>query len=682
MFLNVNEEIKRLVERNPELRKEIEGVRNYLERIQIEHGWPLFGTVCDNRDPLQKHRVKVKSELLRPGGGTTDWIPVLAVGASKDSGWWQPPDIGAQVVMFFVGKGRSRPVVVGCIYDLNNRPPKHSTKNPADSLVYQTRAHRMEFIDEEGKESVVISTAKGQIRIEISKKDGILLKNELGDIKIKCKKFKASGDEKVQIEGKKSVKIRCKNMKVQSGSTRIKSGGEVKFTSRNIKLQGSRGVTAEKRQMAAAQNNVMGFDIHEMVVPSGSGTAIMMLPHPFLGKLADKLSDDVKINGNNAATEGSVARHDNPVHNQLPGTIRFNRNPNNEGEVTGGTVRSVKINGKEAAVIGSTVTTCNDVGARENSTIMAVGAHIPMPVIIHPKNTAAWQEERREKNPRNPEFTSVQWPKAKAKEGEKVELSACVNDIADGNAVTFRIWRRGQDPNSHVPMWQVTAVVENGVAKVPFEYIHPAGADFPEGDPGFFGTAHCAWCQYKRGDEITVELLRHEITTAEWKKDGGGIGEVHIDEEVTLYCEVKDINDGERILFRIFERGEERDSLVAEVFGAVKDGKVEAPWPVACRLGRGSVVAKEIAERGWSEPEYYFTTEYGRAQSKRSGTLEVKGQIDYQLVSDKTDEQQIDQQYTILTREGEAISGKTDESGYIKLDSLKIADVIIISKGE
>lgn len=36
--------------------------------------------------------------------------------------------------------------------------------------------------------------------------------------------------------------------------------------------------------------------------------------------------------------------------------------PKCEREVTGGTGTKVKVNGKEVAVIGSQVTTCNDVG--------------------------------------------------------------------------------------------------------------------------------------------------------------------------------------------------------------------------------------------------------------------------------------------------------------------------------
>lgn len=72
----------------------------------------------------------------------------------------------------------------------------------------------------------------------------------------------------------------------------------------------------------------MGFGVHVMVVPAGTGTANVPLPHPFIGEMKEALSSDVKIGSKKCA-------------------------------VTGGTSGKVKIDGKEAAVIGSTVTTCN-----------------------------------------------------------------------------------------------------------------------------------------------------------------------------------------------------------------------------------------------------------------------------------------------------------------------------------
>lgn len=43
------------------------------------------------------------------------------------------------------------------------------------------------------------------------------------------------------------------------------------------------------KQIAVQDDKVMGFDVHIMVVPSGNGTTTVPLPHPFIGKLADKL---------------------------------------------------------------------------------------------------------------------------------------------------------------------------------------------------------------------------------------------------------------------------------------------------------------------------------------------------------------------------------------------------------
>ncbi|MCL2381531.1 MAG: peptidoglycan DD-metalloendopeptidase family protein, partial [Treponema sp.] len=285
---------------------------------------------------------------------------------------------------------------------------------------------------------------------------------------------------------------------------------------------------------------------------------------------------DVKINGNNAATEGSVARHDNPIHNQLPGTIRFNRNPSNDGEVTGGTVRSVKINGKEAAVIGSTVTTCNDTGVRENSTVMAVGAHIPMPVIIHPKNTAAWKEERREQNPRNPEFTSFRTDKKRVKEGEEIEFIVMVKDIADGNMVTFQIFRRGQDPNTHVPLGRISVTIEGGMAKAKWQYSHPQGVELPADDLEFIATAHSAWCPPKQSDEFTVELRRPECTELYCEdKEGNRTGEAAPDETCRLVaCFNEDGKDG-LATFSVYSKGDEprRDRPLEILTGAIEAGR-------------------------------------------------------------------------------------------------------------
>ena len=80
-------------------------------------------------------------------------------------------------------------------------------------------------------------------------------------------------------------------------------------TAENIRLSGIRGVCAEGKQLAVQDDKVMGFDTHMMVVPSGSGTAVVPLPHPFIGKMFGNLSSDVKIGFKGCAVKGSKAIH-------------------------------------------------------------------------------------------------------------------------------------------------------------------------------------------------------------------------------------------------------------------------------------------------------------------------------------------------------------------------------------
>jgi phage baseplate assembly protein gpV/uncharacterized Zn-binding protein involved in type VI secretion len=559
--------LERLSKKYPDPRKSHGGIVEFNRREERKAAAPRYGVVSDNKDPLCLGRLRVACDMIAPGA-VTGWIPMVRMGAGKGSGWWQLPDIGTQVLLGFVGCCLSEPVVLGCIYDLKHKPPKHSTEKAADSIVYQTKSHRLEIIDEEGKESIILSTAKGQMRYTMTKGKGIEIINELGNIEIKCRKLTVEGGNGTHIVGRKKVRIEVGGaISIHAKkSVKLESEKEIRFKAKNIRLNASRGITTGGKQLAAEGNKVMGFDIHQMVIPSGSGTAVVPLPHPYIGKLVDKVSDNVKINGHNAATKGSVSKHNDAVHNQLPGTIKFQSNPNKEGEVTGGTGKKVKINGKEVAVIGSTVTTCNDIGARDNSVIMAPGASMPMPVIINPKNMEEYRKEREEEESKKPEFTAVRWGKSQVKEGEETELIAEMKDIGDGNMVTFQVWKEGQDPAVHVAQARIAKAVEGGMAKGRFSYrpVDIGDGPPPERDPKFFFSAHSAWCPYKASGNVTVELLRPEITELKWEAityDEYGnetgraeVSEIEYGKPAFIVARVKDIEEGGYITIKILDK--------------------------------------------------------------------------------------------------------------------------------
>ena len=300
-MFNLQQELLNLLKKHPDPRKGASGIIEFCQQMEAMRGLPRLGIVSDNKDPMRLGRVRVASELIGPGA-VTSWIPVISMYASDKSGFWLLPEIGAQVLLISPDLGFNNPVVLGCIYDEKHRPPKHSTKRAADSKLLQTKNHRLEFIDEEGNQKVEMSTASGKIALRLSNDNGIELLNAEGDIEIDCRKLWMEGKESVKLFGKEGVKLTSEYIEFNAKDINLKSDGKVDFKARNINLNASRGIKAEGRQMAAMGDKVMGFDVHNMIVPSGRGTSVRPLPHPFLGKLVDNLSNNVKINRQNAAT--------------------------------------------------------------------------------------------------------------------------------------------------------------------------------------------------------------------------------------------------------------------------------------------------------------------------------------------------------------------------------------------
>ena len=575
-------------------------------------------------------------------------------------GLWSLPDIGTQVLVAFPDGDKSRGIVLGSLYDEKHLPPETSSEKKADSMLLQTRNHRIEITDDAGKEGISIESAAGKMRCVLDKKNGIQIANELGDIKINCRKLKTASGKNVGLNGNKKVAVSCDGTTGASSSKGIKitCDKDVGIEGKNIKLNGSSGVCAEGKQMAAQDDRVMGMDVHIMVIPSGPGTTTVPLPHPFMGKLDDGLSDDVIIGDKKAAVKGSKARHDDPTHLQLPGTIKFQNNPKKDGEVTGGTSSTVKIDGKEAAVIGSLVTTCNDIGARNNSTVIAAGAGMPMPAIINPSNTEAFERERREKENREPRFSSVKWSAATVAEGEEAELTASVQDIADGNMVTLQVFREGKGPEDSVAMAKFPLSVKGGSVSAKWHYRADQSEMPPDSDPRFVFTAHCAWCNFeKSSNTLEVKLIRPEITKAEWRdKDGKPVDKGLVGEALKLHAETKDMEGG--VTFWIYD---DKGRLVTSIGAEIEGDKAEAEWTYNYQYN---------SERPLKEkPKFTFDVQGQRCKKKESSSVEIGMNIKI-LAQDENGELAKNKKFYVSYSDGSNKSYSSNEQGEIELKDI------------
>lgn len=122
---------------------------------------------------------------------------------------------------------------------------------------------------------------------------------------------------------------------------------------------------------ATANHTVIGVDTHIVMVPTPGRPVPTPLPHPFNGILQGGLVQTVKIAGQPAAVQNSVANNA-PPHLPTPPGVSFQKPPANQGTVLMGSP-TVRIGGQMAARNGDPVTTCNDPADMPVGQIIAAG---------------------------------------------------------------------------------------------------------------------------------------------------------------------------------------------------------------------------------------------------------------------------------------------------------------------
>ena len=445
--------------------------------------------IVDNiADPDKKGRIKVR--FPHWGDVITNWIPIIRPYASSEAGIWMLPDVGTQVICAFFNDCASRPMVIGSVYTPRALPPIEDNEENNIKEFTTRSGSKIIFDDTDGEEKLIIRTKDGAMRLVLDPAKGFSLVNENGDISIKCRKLIIEGKDDTYITMNKDLSIVCdkENLSKKAKSNFIiKSAKDVIFKAKSkINIKGTNGVTAGVQQIAKKNDQVVGVDLHDIKIPTNSGLqTIPMIPHPYFGKLADKLSQDVIVNDQPAATKGSKSKFDNPGHICMPPGVKFRKNPSNEGVVSSGTVSNVMINGKEAAVLGSMVKTCNDPRDQETCTIIAVGAPVILPIMMPGMDPDQFKKDGgtrfNTRDPvttmdkvtnwyKQPKLANPQWSTDKAVTGEEVTLTVKLTEQYEYANVTFKIWEDGADREKDMPLAVLKGRNMEGKAEVKWRH--------------------------------------------------------------------------------------------------------------------------------------------------------------------------------------------------------------------
>ncbi|MBN2738773.1 MAG: hypothetical protein JXR70_17455 [Spirochaetales bacterium] len=444
-----------------------------------------WGIVEDIKDPEGYGRVKVRAPLVF-ANAVTPWIPMLRPWASRKHGIWTLPDIGDAVIIGFILCDPSQPFVMGCIPTKRTLP--YLKKNPENNQKYIRTKSGLEIImnDKDGEEELIVSAKNGKMLFLMDSK-GLQITNELGDIKVKARKV-SFASKNILLKAAKDCSQRVSDGSLKQKASKAlayKASSNLVFDGKKIKLKGRSGVTAGGKQIAKKDDMVVGVDKHDVQIPTNSGMrTIPMIPHPYIGKLSDKLSTDVTVNDKPAAVKGSKSKN-NPSHIPIGG-VKFKKNPNNEGEVSSGTEASVKINDKEAAVLGSKVKTCNDPQPQETCSIVAIGASVALPImppgfdpeqykrdggfkinlrepVAAPGQYNALTDERSLVNPK--------WSRDKVSSGDEIIMSVDIQSQTGlRGPVHFRIFPEGADPEVDLPIAVKSVSKEEGTAQAKWHF--------------------------------------------------------------------------------------------------------------------------------------------------------------------------------------------------------------------
>ena len=169
------------------------------------------------------------------------------------------------------------------------------------------------------------------------------------------------------------------------------------------------------------------------------------------------------------------------------------------------------------------------------------------------------------------------------------------------------------------------------------------------------------------------------ISNPRWEDTKGqAITKALVGDEVYLCADVTDIAEGTTATIKIVEKDADgKDDNVATLSASVSDGRIKCRWQVQYTADDDDADSQqELAEKGYTLPEYAFVVECAGVTSGESGVLEVRGWIHQKVKYYKSGSEVKNMKYHLEFSDTYGIEGRI-AGGLIKEEKLPLGNIVL-----
>lgn len=185
--------------------------------------WPGVypALVTDLRDPQALGRVQVSLPWAAdPGGGRpVAWARLATLAAGAGSGTWFLPAVGDEVLVAFQGGDPSLPVVLGSLWNGQQRPPQAVAPDGGNHhrLIRSPRGVVIDLVDGPGRASLTLRTPGGcELVLDDGSQSLRVTDGQGGQVEIR--------NGEVRVTSAKAVVVQASKLSIAAGSVQVDTG--------------------------------------------------------------------------------------------------------------------------------------------------------------------------------------------------------------------------------------------------------------------------------------------------------------------------------------------------------------------------------------------------------------------------------------------------------------------------